>query len=123
MVPRTGDESSVYVAITGLTSDATEPELRAMLKAFGSVRSYVRPTSAATGRTGTVAYAEMAPNEAEAAVRGLDGRERKGHIMKMSITSAAAPDMEPADRRAQGSRPRRIVLAPSQRRSGLTSTP
>lgn len=118
-----GDEPSVYVAVTGLTSDTTEPELRAMLQAYGAVLSYARPTSPLTGRTGAVAYAEMARKQAEAAVRGLDGRERKGHIITMCIADAVAPDMEPADRGAQASRPRRTVLAPSLRPNRPAATP
>lgn len=92
-----------------------------MLKAYGAVLSYVRPTSGITGRAGTSAYAEMAPRDAEAAVRALDGQERKGHFMTMAVTAMAAPDMEPADRTAQASRPRRTVLAPSIRPARLSA--
>ena len=108
-------DRTVYVAMTRLAADVTEPELRAMLRAYGPVLSYVRPTDALTGRAGATVYAEMSALDAAAAVNALDGRERHGHFMTMSVTSSAAPDMEPADRTMQAPRPRRTVLAPSVR--------
>src|SRR5438045_4778989 len=52
MTTGTDEQPSVYVEMTGLIADGTEPELRAMLQVYGAVLSYVRPTSAFTGRTG-----------------------------------------------------------------------
>ncbi len=108
-------DRSVYVAMTGLASDANEQELRAMLHAYGPVLSYSRPTDPNTGRIGATAYAEMAPSDAQAAIRALDGQERKGRLLTVSVAAQPTPDMEPADRRVQGSNPRRTVLAPSLR--------
>lgn len=113
MPQETNIEQSVYVELTNLTRDVTEHELRAVLLAYGPVLSFVRPSSGITGRPGTAAYAEMAPPHARAAVEALQGREQKGRVLTLAIVAEPARDMEPSDRGAQGSRPRRTVLAPS----------
>lgn len=113
MPQETNIEQSAYVAMTNLTRDVTEHELRAMLLAYGPVLSYVRPTSGITGRAGTAAYAEMAPQHARAAVEALQGLEQKGRVIALAVVAEPGRDMEPSDRGAQGSRPRRTVLAPS----------
>lgn len=113
MSQETNVEPSVYIELTNLTRDVTEHELRAMLLAHGPVLSYVRPTSGITGRPGTAAYAEMAPQHAHAAVEALQGREQKGRVIMLAVVAEPARDMEPSDRSAQSSKPRRTVLAPS----------
>jgi hypothetical protein len=112
-MPAENVDRSVYVELTNLTRDVTEHELRAMLLAYGPVLSFVRPTSGITGRPGTAAYAEMAPPHARAAVEALQGREQKGRVIMLAVVPEPARHMEPSDRGALGSRPRRTVLAPS----------
>lgn len=113
MSQETNVEQSVYVELTNLTRDVMEHEVRAMLLPYGPVLSYARPTSGFTGRPGTTAYAEMAPSDAHAAVEALQGREQKGRVITLAVVAEPARDMEPSDRTAQGSKPRRTVLAPS----------
>ncbi|MFA7295567.1 MAG: RNA-binding protein [Dehalococcoidia bacterium] len=113
MPQETNVEQSAYIELTNLTRDVTEHELHAMLLPFGPVLSYVRPTSGFTGRPGTTAYAEMAPSDARAAVEALHGREQKGRVITLAVVAEPARDMEPSDRGAHSSTPRRTVLAPS----------
>ena len=76
------------IQVGNLASRAIEVHLRSLFLAYGKVLSYDRPLDAQTGRPGPFAYIEMAPDDADAAVAGLDGREVGGMLLQVVVAQA-----------------------------------
>lgn len=85
------------IRLGDLGRDVTEADLRAMLLAFGSVKSFVRPTDPATRRQRDFAIVEMADPDASRAVLVLNGRVLREHIMVVNtyVLGGLAPAQLP----------------------------
>ncbi len=74
---------NIYVG--NLSFDTTEPELEAAFANFGSVSSARTATDRETGRPRGFGFVEMADNnEAEAAIRALNGSQLQGRTLTVN---------------------------------------
>lgn len=73
--------------VGNLSYRLSEEELEALFAQFGTVVSCSMPTDRDTGRKRGFAFVEMSKqDEAEAAIRGLNGREIEGRAISVSIS-------------------------------------
>lgn len=73
--------------VGNLSFKLSEPELEALFKEFGTVVSCSIPTDRETGKKRGFAFVEMANQaEAEAAIRGLNGRDVEGRALSVSVS-------------------------------------
>ncbi len=87
---------NIYVG--NLSYDVTEADLRQAFEAFGQVASATAMKDKGTGESRGFGFVEMpAQPEAQAAIRGLNGKELKGRTLNVN---EARP--RPAGRRDEG---------------------
>lgn len=73
--------------IGNLSFKISEAELEALFKEYGSVTSCSIPTDRDTGRKRGFAFVEMSSQaEAEAAIKGLNGRDIDGRQIAVSVS-------------------------------------
>lgn len=71
--------------VGNLSFDTTEPDLRDLFAAYGSVTEVNLMTDRSTGRSRGFAFVTMAtPEAAQAAIQGLAGRNLKGRDLAVS---------------------------------------
>lgn len=74
--------------VGNLAYSVTEEQLQAVFAAHGNVLSAVLPTERDTGRLRGFGFVEMETQAAaEAAIKGLDGRDLAGRQLKVSIST------------------------------------
>ena len=103
------------IQIGNLPGGATEVQLRALFVAHGPIALYERPLDARTGKAGALAYVEMAPADAAAAIKTLNGYQLGEQTLSVGASrpfAAWAPDSERGPRSPQ---PRRTVTAATSR--------
>jgi RNA recognition motif-containing protein len=77
--------------VGNLSYDVTEEQLHQLFSEHGAVVSAVLPRERDTGRMRGFGFVEMETQAgAEAAIKGLDGRELAGRQMKVSISTPKA---------------------------------
>ena len=114
------------IQIGNLASGSMELQLRSLFLAYGPVISYARPVDPETGRPGPLAYIEMAPEQALAAIAGLDGRVVGG--LPIAVTPVATLTAETLTRAtpaavAEPGRPARRSVAHVRRELDPISEP
>jgi cold-inducible RNA-binding protein len=73
--------------VGNLSFKLSEPELEEMFAQFGTVVSCSIPTDRDTGRKRGFAFVEMSSQaEAEAAIKGLNGRDVDGRQIAVSVS-------------------------------------
>jgi len=78
-------EGTVKIYVGNLSHDATEDDLRAAFEPFGRVDSVTVIKDKFTGQPRGFAFVEMPGGaEAQAAIRGLNGKELRGRSLTVS---------------------------------------
>lgn len=76
-------EKKLYVG--NLSYDTTQDSLSAAFAEFGTVESAIVISDRATGRSKGFGFVEMSsPEEAQAAIDGMDGKELDGRTVKVN---------------------------------------
>jgi hypothetical protein len=89
---RRADFGPIKLFVGGLSNDANAADLRRWFAPFGEVADAIVVTDRGTGRSrgfGFVSY--RSPAEVEAAIKGLNGVEVDGQILKVNRAEARAP--------------------------------
>ena len=106
----------VRIQISNLPADATEPQVRAMFLPHGQPQFYSRALNEHTHRPGSIAYVEMAPAEAAAAIKALKGTRLGSEVLAVTAAVPLAAWAPAAVRTPQSSGHGRTVTAPSTSR-------
>lgn len=102
------------IQIGNLSAGATEVQLRALFLTHGPIASYQRPIDAHTERPGAVVYVEMAPADATAAIKALNGHRLGDKAISVQIATPLASWAPNAARGPRSPLPRRTVTAASR---------
>ena len=92
---------NIYVG--NLTDEIKKRDLEIAFKEFGKVTSVKMKKDAMTGKSKGYAFVIMlSQNEAEAAIKGLDGTELKGQILKVREARSETQQWKNIRRKGQG---------------------
>jgi len=75
---------SKKVYIGNLSFDATEQQVRDLFNEFGAIESIAMINDRDTGRFRGFAFVEMEPSAADAAIKGLNGKELDGRELTVN---------------------------------------
>lgn len=81
--------TSIYVG--NLPFSASESEVRAKFEQFGPVQSVKLISDRETGRPRGFGFVEMAPEHAQAAIQGLNGKEMGGRTLRVNEAQERQP--------------------------------
>jgi RNA recognition motif-containing protein len=71
------------ILVENLSAESTQAVLRAAFAAFGQVHTATVVRDPETGRSRGIGLVEMNSEAAEAAIRGLDGKQLDGHTVRV----------------------------------------
>jgi len=104
----------VRIQISNLSTAVTEPQIRAMFLPYGPVQFFDRPKNEHTRRPGPLAYIEMAPAAATAAIKALRGTRVGGEVVTVAEARQRAAWAPESDRTPSSRQTPRVVTPPSR---------